>query len=201
MKQLIKRWTPSAEAVRSNKSLRWLGPLLNRPWLWQLNRRSVSLGVAIGVFFGFLIPVLQSLFSAIFALVFRANLPVAIVSTLVSNPFTYAPIAILAYQLGSAVLGETTSPDHLSLFEDTVGEVSVTDASTWDQILSIGKPVFLGLAIFAVVGSASAFVITNLSWRIVVASQRSRRRRQRALAFQKFKEGRSDDASAEPPLR
>jgi uncharacterized protein (DUF2062 family) len=127
-------------------------------------------------------------------------LPVAIVSTLVSNPFTYAPIAILAYQLGSAVLGETTSPDHLSLFEDTVGEMSVTDTSTWDQILSIGKPVFLGLAIFAVVGSASAFVITNLSWRIVVASQRSRRRRQRALALQKVKESRSDDASAEPPL-
>ena len=109
MKQLIKRWTPSADSVSSNRSLRWLGPLLNRPWLWQLNRRSVSIGVAIGVFFVFLIPVLQALFSAVFALVFRANLPVAIVSTLVSNPFTYAPIGILAYELGSAVLGESTS--------------------------------------------------------------------------------------------
>lgn len=187
MKQLIKRWTPSADSVRSNKSLRWLGPLLNRPWLWQLNRRSVSLGVAIGVFFGFLIPVLQALFSAVFALVFRANLPVAIVSTLVSNPFTYAPIGILAYQVGSAVLGESTSAEHLALFEDSVEEVSVSNPSTWDQILSIGKPVFLGLAIFAVVGSVSAFVATNLSWRIVVASQRARRRKQR---YQAVKESR-----------
>ena len=192
MKQLIKRWTPSADSVRSNKSLRWLGPLLNRPWLWQLNRRSVSLGVAIGVFFGFLIPVLQGLFSAVFALVFRANLPVAIVSTLVSNPFTYAPIGILAYQVGSAVLGESTSAEHLALFEDSVEEMSVSNPSTWDQILSIGKPVFLGLAIFAIVGSVSAFVLTNLSWRIVVASQRARRRKKR---YQALKENRDSGNS------
>ena len=189
MKQLIKRWTPSADSVRSNRSLRWLGPLLNRPWLWQLNRRSVSIGVAIGVFFGFLIPVLQALFSAVFALVFRANLPVAIVSTLVSNPFTYAPIGILAYELGSAVLGESTSAEQLAMFENTVEEMNVSSPSTWDQILSIGKPVFLGLAIFAVVGSISAFAITNLGWRLLVASQKARRRRQRSLATKKANEG------------
>lgn len=195
MKQLIKRWTPSADSVRSNRSLRWLGPLLNRPWLWQLNRRSVSIGVAIGVFFGFLIPVLQAVFSAVFALVFRANLPVAIVSTLVSNPFTYAPIGILAYELGSAVLGESTSAEQLAMFENTVEEMNVSSPSTWDQILSIGKPVFLGLAIFAVVGSISAFAITNLGWRLLVASQRARRRRQRSLATKKANES---DAGSKP---
>lgn len=189
MKQFIKRWAPSADSVRSNRSLRWLGPLLNRPWLWQFNRRSVSLGVAIGVFFGFLFPVLQAIFSAVFALVFRANLPVAIVSTLVSNPFTYAPIAILAYELGSAVLGESTSAEDLTMFEDTVAEMSASNPSTWDQILSIGKPVFLGLAIFAVVGSISAFAVTNLGWRLLVASQRARRRRQRRLATERAIEG------------
>ncbi len=189
MKQFIKRWTPSADSVRSNRSLRWLGPLLNRPWLWQFNRRSVSLGVAIGVFFGFLFPVLQAILSAVFALMFRANLPVAIVSTLVSNPFTYAPIAILAYELGSAVLGESTSAEDLTMFEDTVAEMSASNPSTWDQILSIGKPVFLGLAIFAVVGSISAFAVTNLGWRLLVASQRARRRRQRRLATERAIEG------------
>lgn len=189
MKQFIKRWTPSADSVRSIRSLRWLGPLLNRPWLWQFNRRSVSLGVAIGVFFGFLFPVLQAIFSAVFALMFRANLPVAIVSTLVSNPFTYAPIAILAYELGSAVLGESTSAEDLTMFEDTVAEMSASNPSTWDQILSIGKPVFLGLAIFAVVGSISAFAVTNLGWRLLVASQRARRRRQRRLATERAIEG------------
>jgi uncharacterized protein (DUF2062 family) len=114
---------------------------------------------------------------------------VAIVSTLVSNPFTYAPIAILAYELGSAVLGESTSAEDLAMFEDTVEEMNVSSPSTWDQILGIGKPVFLGLAIFAVVGSISAFVITNLGWRLLVASQRARRRRQRSLTTQKSVEG------------
>ncbi len=92
MRRSFQRWLPTEDKLKSSRSLRWLGPLLNRPWLWHFNRKSVAAGVGIGVFFGFLIPVLQIAFSAIVAIVLRANLPVAAISTLVSNPFTYAPI-------------------------------------------------------------------------------------------------------------
>jgi uncharacterized protein (DUF2062 family) len=34
------------------------------------------------------------------AVLLRANLPVAAMATLVSNPFTFAPIVVLAYQTG-----------------------------------------------------------------------------------------------------
>jgi uncharacterized protein (DUF2062 family) len=52
----------SREALMRSRSLRWLGGLvLERPWLWRANRRSVATGAAIGTFFGLLIPVLQIL--------------------------------------------------------------------------------------------------------------------------------------------
>ncbi|MEO7854360.1 MAG: DUF2062 domain-containing protein [Rubrivivax sp.] len=62
--------------------------MLRRPWLWQLNWRRVALGAGIGVFFGFLFPVLQITLAALCAVLLRANLPVAVVATLVTNPLT-----------------------------------------------------------------------------------------------------------------
>lgn len=59
----------------------------------------------IGVFFGFLIPVLQIATAAAAALMLRASLPVATVATLVSNPLTYVPIWVAAYQTGALILG------------------------------------------------------------------------------------------------
>ena len=39
MRDWLRRKLPSEEVVRSRPGLRWMGPLLRRPWLWQLNRR------------------------------------------------------------------------------------------------------------------------------------------------------------------
>lgn len=49
---MLQRWLPSEEKLRSQRGLRWLGPLLRRPWLWHLNRRRVAMGAAIGAFRG-----------------------------------------------------------------------------------------------------------------------------------------------------
>jgi len=172
------RLLPTPEALRANRTLRWLGPLLHRPWLWHWSRRTVAAGVGIGVFFGFLIPVLQIAFAAGFAVLLRANLPVAAASTLVSNPFTYAPIAVAAYQVGAALLGEPVRDVATVAIEEGVEELSVTDvlgAGWWERVADIGKPVMLGLAIFAVVGGISAYFATLLFWRVAVVMRRRRR--------------------------
>jgi hypothetical protein len=124
----------------------------------------VALGAALGVFFGFLIPVAQVLFSALFALLLRANLPVAAVSTLVSNPLTYGPIWVLAYRTGAALLGE--APDASQ--EADVARQAETDRAdplTWgERFGAIGKPLMLGLAIFAVIGGVATWIVVNLLW-------------------------------------
>lgn len=161
--------------MRAHPALRWMGPLLRRPWLWQLSRRRVAMGAGIGVFFGFLIPVLQILGAAVVAVLLRANLPVAAVTTLVSNPFTYAPIFLLAYQTGSALLGEAEEPGVAESLAEVL-ETPDADTGDWmDQARAIGKPLFLGLAVFAVVGGVSAWGAVHVLWTLGVWLKRRRR--------------------------
>ncbi len=42
-------WLPSAEAIRANRWLRWLGPALHHPRLWHMSRRGLALGMALGI--------------------------------------------------------------------------------------------------------------------------------------------------------
>jgi len=130
------------------------------------------------VFFGFMIPVAQIFASAVFALLLRANLPVAAVSTLVSNPFTYGPIFVLAHRTGAALLGERPDPVREAIVEREAGKPRA-DPQTWgERVGAIGKPLALGLAVFAVVGGAVTWVLVNLVW-LLAAGLRLRRRRAR----------------------
>jgi len=126
------------------------------------------------VFFGFLIPVAQILASALLALVLRANLPVAVVATLVSNPLTYGPIWVLAYRTGAALLGEAPDAASEVAVEREAGE-DRADPQTWgERFGAIGKPLALGLAVFAVTGGLATWVLVNLLWLIAVRLRRSR---------------------------
>jgi uncharacterized protein (DUF2062 family) len=186
MRRTFQRWLPTEDKLKASRSLRWLGPLLHRPWLWHFNRRTVAAGVGIGIFFGFLIPVLQIAFSAIVAILLRANLPVAAISTLVSNPFTYAPIFYLAYRTGHFVLGNPLSPSELSALASGASQLAeaagagVATSFAWADLLAMGKPLFVGLAIFAVVGGVLGYFGTLLAWRGVTALKARRRRIRRS---------------------
>jgi hypothetical protein len=174
VRKRLKRWLPSEEKLLDKPSLRWLGPLLRRPWLWHLSRRSVAAGAAIGVFFGFMIPVLQIALAAVVAVMLRANLPVAAVSTLVSNPLTYAPIFLLAYQTGSAILSEPYDEARAAELA-AVGAGRPADAGGWRrQALDIGKPLFVGLAVFATIGAAVTWVTISVLWTLAVRLRRRR---------------------------
>lgn len=138
----------------------------------------MALGAALGVFFGFLIPVAQIFASAIFALALRANLPVAAASTLVSNPFTYGPIFVLAHRTGAALLGERPDPER-EIAVAREAEQPRADPQTWrERVGAVGKPLALGLAVFAVVGGSVTWVLVNLLWLLAVQLRRRRRRAQ-----------------------
>jgi uncharacterized protein (DUF2062 family) len=182
MRNWLRSRIPTEATLTAHPSLRWMRPLLRRPWLWQLNRRRVALGAGIGVFFGFMVPVLQIAGAAVFAVVLRANLPVAAVSTLISNPFTYAPIGLLAYKTGAAVLGDDIQPEAAKALVDAASKSSVDGPGWIERAKAIGKPLFLGLGIFAVVGGLSAWGVVHLAWTMGVWYRRRRRHRQRQPA-------------------
>jgi uncharacterized protein len=171
----LRDWLPRPHHLRESRAVAWLGPALHHPRVWHLTRRGVALGVAVGIFFGLLVPVGQIVFAAAAAVVLRANLPVAAVSTLVTNPFTFAPVYFAAYRLGQWLLGGEPV-----LTEDALART--IEADTWwlrvwvDRMVSFGRPLLLGLSILAVGLSVAAYFAVDQLWRLFAWRAWRRRR-------------------------
>ena len=186
MKNRIKAWLPSPDTVRQNRWLRWMGPVLNHPRLWHFSRKGIALGMALGVFFGLLIPVAQIPFSAGLAVVLRANVPMAVASTLVTNPVTFGPVYYGAYHLGVWVLGKESKPLPIALkpsqLDESVSDRSWSESiSAWFQKMStVGKPLAVGLVILAFVFGFLVYALVSLIWVLKTRWSRRQRIRQRA---------------------
>lgn len=182
MIRLLRRWLPDRQRILDNRWLRWLGPSLLHPRLWHFSRRGVAIGVALGVFFGLLVPVAQIPLAAALAVMLRANVPAAVASTLVTNPVTFAPIYLLAYRFGAALLGEQVpaAPAHLPLPGQQSVEIA-PDAGWWESVLAgvlaLGKPLLLGLSVFAVSAGLLTYALIMVGWRLRTTWAWKRRRR------------------------
>ncbi len=177
---MIKRYLPTRESLKQNRLLSWLGPRVHDPLLWHINRNSVARGVAIGVFFGFLVPVAQIPAAAVVALAVRANLWVAALSTLVSNPLTYGPIYILAYRIGASILPPVAADNRVTDDHAITALQWIVEGINW--LTGIGRPLVLGMLIMAVVGAIVGYFGVLLGWRINVLIKRRRQRRQRSAS-------------------
>lgn len=170
-----RRLIPTREALMANRWLAWLVPWLGHPKLWHWSRRGVALGVALGVFFGLLIPLAQIPVTAAAAIVLRANLPAAAASTLITNPVTFAPVYYLAYRLGAWVTGEATPP----AAEAAARSKPKDDATLWQRVRALGKPLLVGLAIMACLAGGLAYLAIDLLWRWRTRRRWRRRRKPR----------------------
>lgn len=182
LKRRLRALLPDPERLQQNRWLRWLGPALQRRHLWHFSRKGMALGVALGVFFGLLIPVAQIPAAATGAVVLRANLPMAVASTLVTNPVTFAPVYLAAYQIGRLVLGEDAAPaaqDDAARAPAVLATEPAQDASWLARLGSVGKPLVVGLGILAVGCGALVYVLISAGWALRVRWKRRRQLRQR----------------------
>jgi uncharacterized protein (DUF2062 family) len=181
----IFKWLPTSESIRDNRFLKPFGHYLHHHFLWQFNRRSVAGGIAVGLFFGILVPFAQILLAAIAAVVLRVNLPVAAFSTLVSNPFTFPALYYAAYRLGEMLTGgEAPVPEKAIEIEvtekiiDQQADVGGWFANSIDWMQSVGTSLALGLSVMAIVSAVAGYLIASALWRLQ-ATRRWRRRRLR----------------------
>lgn len=164
MPPFLARHIPTREQLAHNRFLRWLEPFLHHTHLWVWSRHGVALGVAIGVFFGLLIPIAQIPFSVGAAVVLRANVPAAAASTLVTNPITFAPVYYAAYRVGARLTGADVeaAPD---LPVPLAGDAD--ERSLWQRIGDVGTPLITGLAVFACSAGLGIYLLINLVWALV----------------------------------
>lgn len=164
-KRRISRQLPSREDLARS---RWLGPIAHRVTareLWHGQHEAVARGVAIGLFWAFTLPVAQIVVAAAHCVWWRANIPVAVGITLITNPFTIGFWLYLAYQVGGLVL------DAPPLVRPVEG------AGMVDWLQAVGWPAVLGMGLFAVVGSVTGYLLVKLVWRLRVSWKRRQRNR------------------------
>src|SRR5215212_7186536 len=116
-RKFFRRFLPDAETVRSRKLVAAFGGWLDSPNLWCLNRRSVAGAFAIGLFAGLVPGPLQMLTALLIAIPCRKNIPVALLTTLYTNPLTIVPLYLLAYEYGRLLLGLDHPPAVIEPFE------------------------------------------------------------------------------------
>ena len=107
---------------------------------------------------------LQMLVAALIAVPLRVNLPVALVTTFYTNPFTIGPLYLLAYLIGRLIIGGNGTP--LSPPPDM--EWSHPGASLeafMGWALSLGTPLAVGLLALALILAALGYACVQLAWR------------------------------------
>lgn len=178
LKDRLRRLLPTQQALRENRWLRWIGPALHHPRLWHVSRRGIAIGMAIGVFFAFLIPIAQIPFSAAMAVALRANVPVAVASTLVTNPITFPPVYYAAWRVGGAVLGVDAKQARQGEVEAATERADANwFVRAWMGLTGVGKPLLVGLVIFACGFGLLVYLLVNTAWHLRVRIKRWRRLR------------------------
>jgi uncharacterized protein (DUF2062 family) len=178
-RKLFRKFMPSVDKVREVKALSLFGEALFHPALWHLNRRSAAGGVAVGLFCGLIPGPLQMLGAAIVCLVVRVNLPVAIVATLYTNPFTIVPLYLLAYEIGQFVLGASGGkpapppPD----WDWSALVASANAIGEW--MLGLGAPLALGVFLLACILATIGYFAVRIAWSIYLRTAWRQRKQRR----------------------
>ena len=177
-RKYFKKYLPNHDTIKQSRWLRPLSAWLHHPNLWHLHRRSVAGGVAVGLFTGLIPGPLQIIGAAFLAVLFRVNLPVAMLSTFYTNPLTIAPLYFLAYKLGALVSGHhnNVSPAHFALPQLSW---SNWHSAMLDWIVSLGKPLAVGLPLLALILAAAGYFTVRLLWYVMVAWEWRRRKARR----------------------
>lgn len=179
MRKIFRKYLPDHDAIHKN---RWLAPFANtllHPRLWHLNRHSAAGAVAAGLFCGLVPGPLQMLSAAICCVYFRVNLPLALVTTLYTNPFTIIPLYIAAVGIGQFVLGggvvDFPVPPVYDLHNPTGW---MREMSEWTY--GLGKPLIVGLILLASLLATSGYFAVKAAWRWHLIRAWHKRRRARS---------------------
>lgn len=169
-KQFLKRYLPDSKIIKEHKYLKVFGTLLHNPNLWHLNRYSVATAISVGFFSMFMPIPFQMVLAAALAITFRANLPLAVITVWISNPFTMPPMFYFAYKLGATILGIPPQGFHIEL--------------SWhwftERLHLIWQPLMIGSFICGSTSAAIGNILTRLTWRVCVSlSWRKRKEKRR----------------------
>jgi uncharacterized protein (DUF2062 family) len=183
-RRFLQRYMPHPDALKGNRSLRFMRHLIGDASLWMLSRRTVANAFMIGVFCALLPIPFQMVLAAGGACLLRCNLPLSIGLVWITNPLTMPIIFYGNYRLGAWLLATPprAAPDTLS--------------TQWvaEQLVDILPALALGSLVAAVVAGLAANAGIRLIWRWQVSRSWRRRRKERRLRAALAGKARSGDS-------
>lgn len=167
-RQLLKVIFPSPERLQQLKILRYFGHAATVPALWKINRRSFSRAILIGTFWGLMPIPFHTWIIIVFALYFRANIPLAAALAWLVNPISIIPILYSGFWIGSQIY-------HVKMINGAMMKGVLHQIEYWVSHFGHGhidfhlaKILLTGLWIQAFIAAISAFIIVRILWRIKV---------------------------------
>lgn len=172
----VARNMPTREQMEGNRYLRPFAHRVLAPELWRFTRRSVPRGVALGTLVGIIVPFAQIFFAALLALPVRANVPVATLTTFITNPLTTPVIWVVSYEVGRFIL----RIDALTYGRPVTTATQhglIADILTW--VTGMGPILAFGLVVVAVVSASIGYLVSLFMWQGWVRQKRQLRLRSR----------------------
>jgi uncharacterized protein (DUF2062 family) len=130
----------------------------------SINRKAISRGVGIGLFWGFIPMPMQMLAVVATTPFLKFNVPIAISMVWLSNPLTMPLMYYMEYQTGNFLLGYEEL-ENINLTLDWFSE-------NWDNIL---VPLYVGTIPYSVFVSALFYFLINKLWIQSVQKERPNR--------------------------
>ena len=177
-----KWWKKNAPTRESLEEVRWLRPFAHRvlePSLWRFTRRSVPRGVALGLIVGIflMIPGLQIIGAALLALPCRANVPIAVAMTFLSNPATTPFILYLSIIVGNRFVHATADLDTVTAMIDH--GASLFEWAGW-LASSAAPALIVGLFVISVISASVGYLMASFMWRAWISRKWTLRERHHA---------------------
>jgi len=176
VKTRLASWTrrnmPTREDMERNRWIRPFAHRVLRSELWRFTRRSVPRGVALGMLVGIIVPFAQILFASLLSFSVRANVPVAALTTFVTNPFTTPILWVIAYKFGSWLL-HVDAMTMVAPVNAAIEHTELQDALQW--LTGATLVTAFGLVLIAIISSVVSYFVTSLLWRAWIARKRRAR--------------------------
>jgi len=133
-----------------------------------INRRSVTRGVAVGLFWGFIPMPMQMLAVVATTPFIKFNVPIAISMVWLSNPFTMPPMYYIEYLTGNLILGQ-----------EGIHNIQLTMEWFKTNLGDIFIPLYVGTAFYSVVVTGIIYLVLNRLWVRSVKNEKEDKERQR----------------------
>lgn len=158
----LKGVIPSKKSLAENPLLHPFKDRFLSPEQWRFTRRSVPVGVALGILTAIiiLVPGFQIFVAVLLCPLFRGNIPCAVAATFINTPITTPPLIYASYLLGSSIMGKDRNVS--STVGNRFADMSISD--WWSWLLSAGQPMVIGLFVIAIVTAAIGYLLTSWLW-------------------------------------